>query len=77
MIATGQDTVIVTSATIDKVSVGLMQPPVKDSFQYWLMTTPYGKQVLALARAAFGAGFYVSKGLPERQAFRKVGGTFR
>lgn len=76
-IAAGQDSVIVTSATIDKVSVSLLAPPVKDSFQYWLMTTPYGKQILALARAKFAGGFYKSAGLPERKAFRKVGGTFR
>jgi hypothetical protein len=76
-IAGGTDTVVVTSSTIDKVSVSLLAPPVKDSFQYWLMTTPYGKQLAALARAQFAGGFYVSKGLPERQAFRKVGGTFR
>lgn len=77
LIANGQDSVIVTSSTIDKVSVSLMQPPVKDSFQYWLMTTPYGKQILALARAKFAGGLYYAPGLPERHAFRKVGGSFR
>lgn len=77
LVAAGQDSVIVTAATIDKVSISLMQPPVKDSFQYWLMTTPYGKQILALARAKFGGGFYAATGLHERHGFRKVGGTFR
>ena len=76
MIAAGQDTVIVTAATIDKVNVSLLAPPVKDSFQYWLMTTPYGKQVAALARAQFAGGFYAAVGLPERKAFRKVYGSF-
>jgi hypothetical protein len=73
----GQDTVVVTGSSIDKVSVSLLAPPVSDSFQYWLQTTPYGKMVSALARAQFAGGFYVSKGLPERRGFRKVLGTFR
>jgi hypothetical protein len=77
MIADGQDTVIVTASAIDKVSVSLLAPPVKNMMQYWLATTPYGKQVLALARAQFASGFYVSVGLPERTGFRKVGGLFR
>lgn len=77
LIAEGQTAVIVTGSTIDKVSVSLLAPPVKNMFQYWLATTPYGQQVLALARARFAGGFYMSKGLPERQGFRKVGGTFR
>jgi hypothetical protein len=76
MIASGQDVVIVNASTIDKVSVSLGAPPVKNMFQYWLATTPYGKQVLALARAQFAGGFYTSVGLPERQGFRKVGGRF-
>lgn len=76
-IAAGQDSVIVDGAGIDKVTVSLMDPPVKTMFQYWLATTPYGKQVLALARAKFAGGFYVSKGIKERQAFRKAFGTFR
>lgn len=75
-IAEGMDSVIVTGSTIDKVTVSLLAPPVKDMFQYWLATTPYGKQVLALARAKFAGGFYVAVGLPERHGFRKVGGRF-
>ena len=77
MIADGQDTVIVTASTIDKVSVSLLAPPVKNMFQYWLATTPYGKQVLAMARAQFAGGFYSAVGMRERNGFRKVGGSFR
>lgn len=78
MIADGQTQIaIVTGSSIDKVSVNLMAPPVKNMMQYWLATTPYGQQVLALARAQFAGGFYAAKGLPERHGFRKVGGTFR
>lgn len=78
MIADGQTTIaVVTGSGIDKVSVNLMAPPVKNMMQYWLATTPYGQQVLALARAAFAGGFYAAVGMPERHGFRKVGGRFR
>jgi len=77
LIAQGQTTVIVTSSTIDKVSVSLMEPPVKDMFSYWLATSPYGKQLLALLTAKAAGGWTISTGLPERRAFRKVYGTFR
>lgn len=77
MINAGQDTVIVTATSIDKVSVSLLAPPVKGFFQYWLATSPFGKQLLALLNAKSAGGWYVSKGLTERRAFRKVGGTFR
>jgi hypothetical protein len=77
LISMGQNSVIVTSSTVDKVSVSLLAPPVKDFFQYWLATSPYGKQLLALLRVKAAGGWYVSKGLTERRAFRKVGGTFR
>lgn len=76
-IAMGQDTVIVTAAGIDKVTVSLLAPPVKNMFQYWLATSPYGKQLLALLSAKSAGGWYVSKGITERRAFRKAGGTFR
>ena len=65
----------ITTATIDKVSVTVAQAPVTDSYRYWLNGTPYGQQLLALlARCAVG-GAYVG-GLPERAAFRSVGGVF-
>lgn len=76
-ILAGQDTVVVTGSSIDKVSVSLLAPPVKNSFQYWLQTTPYGKMLAALARSQFAGGFYVSAGIPERRGFRKAYGTFR
>lgn len=65
----------ITTATIDKVSVTVAQAPGTDSYRYWLNSTPYGQQLLALlARCAVG-GTYVG-GLPERAAFRSVGGIF-
>ena len=66
----------VTAASIDKVSVTFAAPPVGTSaYKCWLFKTPYGSQIAAmLARCAAG-GVYVG-GLPERSAFRSVGGIF-
>jgi hypothetical protein len=66
---------IVTNASVGAVSVGVMAPPVKDMWEYWLGQTPYGQQLLALLKMKGVGGFYVG-GLPERSAFRKVGGVF-
>lgn len=66
---------IVTSASIGAVSVGVAAPPTKDMWEYWLGQTPYGQQLLALLKVKAVGGFYVG-GLPERAAFRKVGGVF-
>lgn len=74
-IAAGSAGGVVTAATIDKVSVTLVQPPAKDAFTYWLNTTPYGMQLAALLARCAAGGVYVG-GLPERAAFRSVGGIF-
>ncbi|MCD1124813.1 DUF4054 domain-containing protein [Jinshanibacter sp. LJY008] len=67
---------ITTSATIDKVSVTQAPPPpASDEWQYWLSQTPYGLELLALLQVHSVGGFYIG-GLPERSAFRKVGGVF-
>lgn len=66
---------IVTSATVDKVSVSMSPPPFSDSWDYWLSQTPYGLQFLALLSKASVGGFYFG-GLPERLPIRKVGGIF-
>ncbi|GAB1830099.1 DUF4054 domain-containing protein [Achromobacter xylosoxidans] len=61
------------SATIDKVSVSFQAPPATDSWSHWLNLTPYGQQFLALSKSCTAGGLYVG-GLPERAAFRNVGG---
>jgi Protein of unknown function (DUF4054) len=66
---------LITNASIGAVSVGIMAPPVKNMWDYWLGQTPYGQQLLALFAIKAVGGFYVG-GLPERKGFRKVGGTF-
>jgi hypothetical protein len=66
---------IETNATIGSVSVGQMQPPVDDMWDYWLAQTGYGQMLQALLKVKSVGGFYVG-GLPERTGYRKVGGVF-
>lgn len=74
-IASGKPTQIVTSATEGSVSVSLSEPPNDDTWSYWLSSTPYGIQVLAMLSAASVGGFYVG-GSEERRGFRKINGGF-
>lgn len=64
-----------TSASIGEISVSKLAPPAKDAWQYWLYQTPYGQALMALLGALAAGGLSVG-GLPEREAFRKVGGVF-
>jgi hypothetical protein len=66
----------VAGATIDKVSVSLVPPESKSAWAYWLNTTPYGKQLLALLRILSRGGGIVG-GAPEGLAFRGVFGVPR
>lgn len=66
---------ILTSASIGDVNVSLQPPPQRTQWDYWLNLTPYGGQLVALLDAQSVGGFYVG-GLPERAAFRKIGGIF-
>lgn len=76
-LSAGDTPQVMKSAGIDKVRVEVVPPPVNqgDFFQWWLSTTPYGQQVLAMLQLAGVGGFYIG-GLPERDAFRRVGGGF-
>ena len=66
----------VTSATIDKVSVAFAAPPFGTSaYKFWLFKSPYGGQLLTMLDRCSKGGVYVG-GLPERSAFRSVGGVF-
>lgn len=75
LIAQGVTPGMVTSASIDKVSVSVSPPPVDSEFSWWLSLTPYGQQLNALLSVASVGGWSVG-GLPERSAFRKAGGIF-
>jgi hypothetical protein len=71
---------IVTDATVDKVKVVLVPPPIKDSaWRYWLNQTPYGQSLLALLQVKAVGGWFVPgsvAGGGELGAFRRVGGRF-
>lgn len=73
--ATGKPGGQITTATIDKVSVTVAQAPGTTSYAYWLNSTPYGQQLAALLARCAAGGTHVG-GLPERAAFRSVGGLF-
>ena len=57
-IATGETAGIMTNATVDKVTVTIEPPPAQNQWQYWLQTTPYGSQLLALLQIVSVGGFY-------------------
>ena len=59
LIAAGQVPGLMQNATIDKVTVGLTPPPLKNQFQWWLSLTPYGQQLLALLQVSSVGGFYI------------------
>lgn len=69
LIAGGETPGLVTSATIDKVTVTLEPPPVKTQFQWWLGLTPYGQQLLAILQVASVGGWFVG-GSGTRTGFR-------
>ena len=71
----GGSTGFVTSSTVGEVSVAKLAPPVTDGWQWWLSGTPYGQQLWALLELLAVGGFTIG-GLPEGDAFRKVGGVF-
>lgn len=66
---------VLTSATVDKVTVTNMPPPAANGWKFWLALTPYGLQLWALLKAASAGGVYIG-GSTERRGFRKAGGRF-
>lgn len=57
--AAGTVPYLMQNATIDKVTVGLTPPPLKNQWQWWLSVSPYGQQFLALMQANTAGGFYI------------------
>lgn len=66
MIGNGETPAVQTGAGIDKINITLMPPPIKTQFQYWLSTTAYGQQLLAMLQAASVGGFYAPGGMGKR-----------
>jgi hypothetical protein len=75
-IAAGKATGVVTGATIDKVSVQLLAPPVNSQFDFWLSQSPYGLMLLALLSDKSAGGGEVFGGSPVASSFRGPGGFF-
>lgn len=71
----GESGGFVTSASVGDISVSKLAPPATDGWQFWLSGSPYGTELWALLSLLSAGGFYVG-GLPEREGFRKIGGTF-
>jgi hypothetical protein len=65
----------VTAATEGSVSASFVAPPVKDGLEYYLSSSVYGQMLWAMLNVQSAGGAYVG-GLPERCAYRKVGGVF-
>jgi len=58
LISTGQGSGVLIEASIDKISVGLQQVALANQWQYWLNSTEYGKQLLAMLQVQAVGGFY-------------------
>lgn len=70
LIASGTTPNVTTQATVDKVSLTIEPPPSLNAWQYWLQTTPYGQQLLALLQVNSAGGFFAG-GFPVRAAFKR------
>jgi hypothetical protein len=75
IIAAGRTPYIMASATISSESISLDPPPKPDQFQWWLNTTPYGQQLLAMLQVKATGGIYIG-GSPVRSGFRQFRGGF-
>ena len=67
-LANGETPAVMSGAGIDKINVTLEPPPAKNLWQWWLSTTGYGAQLLALLLAQSVGGFFVP-GSIGRQGF--------
>ena len=74
LIASGTVPYLMESSTIDKITVELTPPPLKNQYQWWLSTSPYGQQLLALLQVNSAGGFYIGGSAP-LPAFGYQGGS--
>ena len=72
LVAMGEVPYVLGAATIDKVSVTAVPPPLKNQWQWWLSVSPYGQQLWALLQAKSVGGFYIG-GSPILTSFRGYG----
>lgn len=64
IIPRGQYPQVIQGSTIDKVSITLTPPPLKDQWDWWLNSSPYGMQLHALLQAKSVGGWYVGGSAP-------------
>jgi hypothetical protein len=75
VVAGGETPGMAQSASVDKVAVSLVPPPVKTQLAWWLNLTAYGMQLWALLEMCAVGGMYIG-GSPNYPAFRKPTGRF-
>lgn len=66
----GKATGNVQASSIDKISVTLTPPPIKNDFDFWLQQTPYGVQLLALLAVKSSGGMYYTPSNINARGFR-------
>ena len=59
-INSNQTPFIANSVNVDKVSIGIVPPPVRNQWRFWLNTSPYGQQCIALLEVAMVGGVYIA-----------------
>ena len=74
-ITAGNPLQVMNSASEGSVSIGLVAPPVKNNWQWWLSATAYGQQLLSLLSSIAVGGLYIG-GDTVRYGFRKTNGAF-
>lgn len=75
MLTSGTAPQMVNSSSVDKISVSLTPPSVKNQWAWWLNLSPYGQQLQALLSIRGGFGMY-SGGSLARAGFRQPAGGF-
>ena len=60
----------IESASIDKVSITVKLPELKNQWEWWMNQTPFGQNLWALLQTISTGGFYIG-GRPELAAFRR------
>lgn len=63
---------VLGAATIDKVQITAVPPPLKNQWGWWLSTSVYGQQLWALLQVKSAGGIYVG-GSPVLSSFRGYG----
>jgi hypothetical protein len=66
---------VITGSSVDRISVSIQPPPIRDQWENWLSQSPYGQMLWALLTVAAVGGFAIGLSL-EQEGYRKAGGVF-